>query len=198
MKMTYLFIVLIVIASLVFYIVRSTKMTKTSDKSEKPAASTSNDAQENAYEGLRSLALNMSADTLGITLPSDKIVVYGVVMDWNMGKAIATLTAFQTGDASLYLSSGGGILGGGPRPSVNSVARQLVAAASEYIDKARKTETTPLPGSNEIRFYLLTNKGTYEVREEMKNFENKTSPWLGLFNEANNVLTALRLTMKQQ
>src|SRR2546430_10376917 len=36
-----------------------------------------------------------------------------VLMDWNVGGSVATLVAFDDGTVSLYLSSGGGIIGAG-------------------------------------------------------------------------------------
>src|SRR5688500_6800465 len=69
--------------------------------------------QENPYEGLRNMALGTTQKDLQLSLADGKTVVYAVVMDWNMGEGVATTVAYQTGDASMYLSSGGGIIGGG-------------------------------------------------------------------------------------
>ncbi len=38
-------------------------------------------------------------------LDKNKTIVYGAVMDWDIGGAVATVVAFQTGDASLYISA---------------------------------------------------------------------------------------------
>lgn len=149
-------------------------------------------AKDNAYEGLRNIAFSVSPDSLGLTLSKDKKEVYGVIMDWEMGGAIATTTAYMTGDASMYTSTGGGIIGGGQHQNVNSAAKQLIKVAQTYLDKAIKTETTPLPQTNIIRFYLLTNMGVYVGQEVMSNFENNSSKWFGLFVESNKVLTELR------
>jgi hypothetical protein len=64
---------------------------------------------ENAFGGLRKQAFSVTPEQLGLSLPTDKTVVYGVIMDWEMGGATATTVSYQTGDASLYLSSGGGV-----------------------------------------------------------------------------------------
>jgi hypothetical protein len=155
------------------------------------------ETKENAYEGLRNMAFTATPAELGLSLPSDKTTVYGVVMDWEMGGATATTIAYQTGDASLYLSSGGGVIGGGQHQNVNSAAKQFVVLAQMFLDKATKTETTPLPDKNVVKFYLLSNKGVYVGQDEMKNFENSKSIWLGLFEEGNNVLTELRKTSEK-
>lgn len=199
--MTYLVVGLIIVAGLVVYIIFSIRMTKTNEKKAEDnsqlTGTSSTDTSGNAYEGLRSMALTASASKLGISVPSDHAVVYGIVMDWNMGQGIATLVSYQTGDASLYLSSGGGVIGGGQHPAVSSATKHFVALAQGYFNKASKVESTPLPGADEICFYLLTSEGTYAGHEGMKNFENGSSQWLDLFNDANNVMTALRHTTEK-
>ena len=95
------------------------------------------------YEGLRKMAFTATPEQLGLSLSADKTVVYGVIMDWEMSGATATTVSYQTGDASLYLSSGGGVIGGGQHQSVNSAAKQFVSLAQTFLDKTTKTETTP-------------------------------------------------------
>jgi regulator of RNase E activity RraB len=155
------------------------------------------ETSESPFEGIRDMAFTATPEQLGLSLPSDKTVVYGVIMDWEMSGATATTVSYQTGDASLYLSSGGGVIGGGQHQNVNSAAKQFVSLAQTFLDKTTKTETTPLPSTDEVRFYLLTNKGVYIGQEQMKNFENNSSTWLKLFEEGNNVLTELRKTSEK-
>lgn len=152
---------------------------------------------ENPFEGLRNMAFTATPDQLGLSLSADKTIVYGVVMDWEMGGATATTVSYQTGDASLYLSSGGGVIGGGQHQNVNRSAKQFVSLAQTFLDKTVKTETTPLPSTDEVKFYFLTNKGVFVGQEAMKNFENNSSTWLKLFEEGNNVLTELRKTSEK-
>jgi hypothetical protein len=45
-------------------------------------------------------------DHLNLTLDESKTIVYGTIMDWDIGETIVTVVAFKTGDASMYLSSG--------------------------------------------------------------------------------------------
>lgn len=152
---------------------------------------------ENMFEELRSMAFTVTPKQLGLSLPADKTVVYGIVMDWEMGGATVTTVSYQTGEASLYFSSGGGIIGGGQHQEVNSAAKQFVSLAQTFLDKTTKKETTPLPSRDEVNFYLLTNQGVFMGKEQMKNFENNSSTWLTLFEEGNHVLTELRKTSER-
>jgi hypothetical protein len=60
------------------------------------------------------------------------------------------------------------------------------------LDKALKTEQTPLPEKNKVVFYLVTNRGIYSGHDEMENLSNQSSIWLGLFLIGNEVINELR------
>ena len=145
----------------------------------------------NPYEGMRDRAFTPKPEDLGLSLPADKTTVYGVIMDWEMGRVTATLVSYLTGEASVILNSGGGIITG-EQENVNMAAKQFVSLAQTFLDKATKTESTSLPARNEVNFYLLTNDGIYVGREQVENFNNNSSTWSSLFKEGNDVLTELR------
>jgi hypothetical protein len=117
MKITYIIIGIILVGGLVFYLTSCVNKSTANDNqtisdqhTTKPKV---HQTKENAFEGLRNMAFTATPEQLGLSLPADKTVVYGVIMDWEMGGATATTVSYQTGDASLYLSSGGGVIGGG-------------------------------------------------------------------------------------
>lgn len=153
--------------------------------------------KENPFNGLRQMALSATHEQLGLET-SDKNKVFGILMDWDLGDGIATVTAYETGDASMYLSSGGGVIGGGQHDNVRQAVFPYVQLGQEFLSKSKKTDSTPLPDKDCVRFYLLTNKGTYYAQEKMKNIENESSDWSRLFEEANKVLTELRLTIEEK
>jgi hypothetical protein len=153
--------------------------------------------KENAFVGLRNMAFSRTPEQLKLSLPTNKTIVYGIVMDWEINGAIATIVSYQTGDASLYLSTGGGVIGGGQHENVSSAAKHFVSLGQSFLDKAKKTEKTTLPETGVIKFYLLTNKGIFVDQEQMKNFENRSSTWLSLFDHANILLTELQKTAEK-
>jgi hypothetical protein len=196
MKMTYIIIAIILAGGLIYYLSslrlnnNSKRSIEGNDTSRKKVYRT----KENSYEDLRNLAFGVTPEHLGKQLPEGIITVYGVILDWELGGGIVTLVSYHTGDASMYLSSGGGIIGGGQHENVSQAAKQFVALAQSYLDKTKKTETTSLPPINGVKFYLLTNKGVYSGEEHMQNFEDSSSGWLKLFEEGNKVISELRLT----
>jgi len=77
------------------------------------------------YEALRTAALD--AVRLGLPAPPpEHSDVSGVVVDIPAdGGGFATLIAMSEGTTSLYLSTGGGVIGAGQHPSVGAANREL-------------------------------------------------------------------------
>jgi hypothetical protein len=148
----------------------------------------------NHYPFLRERALNTSAEHLGLTLPEDLTIVYGAIMDWGMEEVVATVASYQTGDASLYMSSGGAIIGGIRHLNVRAAALRFVALAQHLVDRAEWTDDRSVPVADQVHFYLLTNKGVLRGQEIIRYFETSTSPWAQLFDAGNLVMTEIRKT----
>ncbi len=145
-------------------------------------------AKEYPYEGMRNIALNTVPGAIVAHVADNEVYVYSVVMDWDMGSDLITLITQVTGDATLYVKSGGGIIGAGKYPNISEAAQKFTKTAQLYLDKAIPVTATPLPQKNCVQFFLLTNKGKFMATDLMQNIENKTSAWVGLFNEASNVI----------
>lgn len=62
--------------------------------------------------GLRDMALSTPAAKLGFKPTANFPRVFGVVMDWAVGDETVSIVGFADGTASLYASSGGGVIGG--------------------------------------------------------------------------------------
>ena len=151
------------------------------------------ETKDNMFTKMRTMCLGIKPEQLGLQLPKNETKVFGIVMDWGMDNATASLCSFQTGDASLYLSSGGGIIGGGQHQNVKKSAIDFISNSQSYLTYSVATKTTDLPSNDEVFFYFLTNKGTFLAKDKMANIENKKSQLTNLFDEANKVLTQLRL-----
>jgi len=151
---------------------------------------------DNPFLEFRKFALEITPKQLGIEI--SEVDVYGVIMDWNLGNGVMTLVTFKTGDASMYFSTGGGVIGGGTHENISKIVKSFLDEANKYLIKTIKVDSATLPAENCIKFYFLTQKGKLCVQEQMKNFENQTSIWLDLFNQANRVITELRLITEKK
>lgn len=196
--MAYIIIGLILIFGLFFYIAgcKNKSSANINKLTEQQTQDTTHrrkvDPYKNPYHDLRNLAFGSTVEQIGVELPVGQTKIYGVIMDWDLGEGTATLVAFSSGDASLYLSSGGGVIGGRGHENVKKAATDFIDKAESYLHMTVKTDSTPLPDKDGVTFYFLTNKGKFVGREEIKNFDNNTSQWLDLFVEGNKLISEIK------
>ena len=113
------------------------------------------------YRGLRDQALQTTAQALKLPVEAGKTQAYGVVTDWALNNGTATIVAFATGDASLYLSGGGGVIGGASHEKVRLAARSVIAAAAKRVGALTPASAYPVPATGQTRFTVLTTAGNY-------------------------------------
>jgi len=145
------------------------------------------------YESLRAMALATSASDLGLDPAGADPFVYGVVMDMDVDGETATVVAFETGDTSLYLSTGGGTIGAGEHPPVAAAARRFVAAARARIDAMARTDSFPRPGRGDAAFYVLTGAGVHAASRSLDALAGGADPLSPLYAAGQDVITQLRL-----
>jgi hypothetical protein len=150
-------------------------------------------AGEQAYQGLRELALKVSPGDLRLKLDGDGVTAYGVVMEFALPKATVTLTSYSSGDASLYFSTGGGILGGVGHETVRNAARQFVSSAQTFLSQMREVASFPLPPTGMTHFYVLTNHGVRGSSElNSDDLKNTESEFFALFAAGQGVISEIR------
>jgi hypothetical protein len=111
-------------------------------------------------------------------------------MDWGLGSGTATVVAFSDGTASVYLSSGGGFIGGGQsNEAVRKAAKEMVAVAGECRSQTHATTIYPLPQNGEVRFYLLTDRGVFSASAPEQELRSNRHPLSRLGEAAQNVIT---------
>jgi hypothetical protein len=110
-------------------------------------------------------------------------------MDWGMDRGTATVIAFSDGSASVYLSSGGGFIGGKSQEAVRKAAQEMVAAAAECLAQAHATTSYPLPQRGEVIFYLLTDEGVFAASAPVQELMSGRHGLSRLGGAAQNVIT---------
>lgn len=88
------------------------------------------------YDGLRAQVLKGTRSSFDLAPTSAPMVPWGVVMDWGVSEGSATVVALSDGHASIYLSSGGGYLGGSQSHESNSQRRTDSGRHSRRISAA--------------------------------------------------------------
>ncbi len=193
MKMIYIILGIILVGGLVFYLTSCINNKSLNRQGNADQVDTKKiKVQENPYSGFRNQSLAVTPDQLELKLDSNRTIAYGIVMDWDIGKAVATVVSFQTGDASLYISAGQIHIGGYAHENIKNAALTFINEGQQYITKAKLTIETPMPDKGCVRFYFLTNKGKYFLQDAVENIENEKSDLTNLFNLGNRVITEYR------
>lgn len=117
-------------------------------------------------------------------------------MDWGVSQGTATIVALSDGNASVYLSSGGGFLGGVGQEPIRKAAQKAVDIAQ--IARSNMTSTTryPLPDRGQVIFYVLSDSGVVTEAALEKDMKND-QPIGQLGNAMQDVITQYRLWSAQ-
>ena len=141
---------------------------------------------------LRDLALGVDPAVLGLQPTKERAHVWGVLMETGYPEGIATLVALADGTTSLYLSGGGGILGGGGHAAVREAVEAFLQETEAHIAAFAPTASTPLPEIGRVRFYVRTFKGMLTggaTEEDLGYNRHSLSP---VFHSGHAVVSALR------
>jgi hypothetical protein len=115
-----------------------------------------------------------------------------VIMDDHVGDAIASVMSSTGGDASIYLSSGGGMIGGVGHANVRSAAVAFTKAALEHKTAMVATTSFPYPEPGKVRFYLRTREGVFFAEAPRADLIAGTHPLAALFRAGQEVITQFR------
>ena len=182
--------ILIIIMGLFSFLFGSASKAQVPDPKKNPA---------DAGRGLRLMMLTTPPAKTGEKPTKEFPRVYGILMDWPMGKQTATVFSSSTGAASLYTTSTFGIIGGEGHETVRTAAIRFVRAADRVFDSATPTTEYPYPAADRVRFYLLTFEGVRVLDTDLASIESRTSKYAEFFGLGQAVLTELRfVTEKRQ
>jgi hypothetical protein len=152
-------------------------------------------ADPRGYYALRDQILHVRREQIGVPTPAHDTDPWAVVMDWGITEGSATVVAIADGTASVYLSSGGGSIGGGQsHDSIRQAAIRAVSAAAEFRPEMRRVTSYPLPGAGEVVFYVRTDAGVFSAsapETEVSSHQHRLSK---LGDALQQIITQYRLT----
>jgi hypothetical protein len=115
-------------------------------------------------------------------------------MDWPVTNGIATIVAVSDGTVSIYLSSGGGFIGGGQaHESIRRAGAHALSVAKELQPKMIPTTQFPLPSPDEVIFYLIDPEGVYSATALEVDLKTGESPYRVLGGAAQEIIMQYRL-----
>jgi hypothetical protein len=125
--------------------------------------------------------------------------VQAVLMDWHTGNGTLSVVAAVDGSASIYLSSGGGFIGGGQRyTELRRLAVDSVELARQGLARFEMTTSTELPPEGEVFFYANTGAGIRYARASEIALLNGTSRLASLGNAMQEIVTAYQLVYNRR
>ena len=158
-----------------------------------PAQRATDSSSGEVYSALRHQALSTRRTEVGIPAPPPEAPVWGILMETGYPEATATLLALGDGTTSLYLSSGGGIIGGHAPEGVRQANAEFLDTANQYYQHLEPTESFPVPAEGQTLFYVLTDSGVLGgtgLEDDLGFGRHPLSP---LFHAGHRVITELRL-----
>ena len=115
-----------------------------------------------------------------------------MLMELGLGNGVATIVSLVDGSTSMYLSSGGGIIGGGGHEHVRNAASRFVLKGEEFLPRFLATGTFPLPDPEQVLFYALTYEGGFVAQASNEELMAERSELTPLFGAGQDVISALR------
>ena len=143
---------------------------------------------------LRRQALELQAAALGLAPTVELPHVFGAIMETGYPRAVASLVALADGTVSLYISSGGGVIGAGGHQVVREAAGRFLKSAEKFCPQLQPATDTPLPTAGLTRFYIRTFGGTFTAEAEERMLGEGRHLLSPLFYAAHEVITRLRQT----
>jgi hypothetical protein len=113
-------------------------------------------------------------------------------MDWDVQNGTATVMSMADGSASVYLSSGGGFIGGKGIEAVRWAAQRAVSEATSLQLPEHSTTHFPLPGANEAVFYFLTDVGVFKLATNLQELSSQQHGLRKLWEAMQAVITEFR------
>ena len=147
---------------------------------------------------LRDMALSVAAADLQLSPAPALPNVWGVLMDLGYPQATATLAVFADGTTSLYISSGGGVIGAGEHPPVREEAEKFLSVVESHIADFEPADETPYPRPGRVRFYVRTYKGTLTAEADEKDLGERRHKLAPVFHAGHAVITQMRLISQRR
>jgi hypothetical protein len=153
---------------------------------------------EEVYMSLREAALRKSPEQLFLPDGLKPDEPYGALMEMAIPNSVVTLACFADGEAGIYYKTGGGMKGGGSHETVRRAAKQFITLSYRALPRMIKTDSHPLPEPEKVRFYVLTQKGTFTTeanRQALGGSENELS---ALFYSGQDVVGQMRQVQEEK
>ena len=148
---------------------------------------------------LRAMALASTPEALGLRASEYEHRPWAVLMETGTRDgATYSLVVLADGTASLYFSTGGGIIGAGEHESVRAAGTAMLSVAERIQGEMRAIAVTPLPKPKSVQFLVLTSQGILSYFAGEERLGEGKDPLSELFFAAHSVITQMRLIEEKE
>jgi hypothetical protein len=144
------------------------------------------------YADLRDAILHLDPASVGIHQGPETPNAWGLVMDWSLDEAVATIVSLADGTTSMYLSTGGGTIGAGEHPAAAAASVNAVRIAEGMLDGFAPVTASPVPVRGRTALTLLTFRGLRRFEDDTEAFENGSSRLAPVANAMQAVISEIR------
>lgn len=149
-------------------------------------------ANQSVIDGMRTMALSLKAEEIGLTQENFSNEVFGVLMETGFDGGSFTLLVLADGTTSLYFSNGGGIIGAGTHESVRKASSMLLVGANHFHSQSKPVSAFPYPAAGEVKFYFIGRTGVTNYSAKEVDLGESRDPLSELFHVSHMVITELR------
>ena len=150
-------------------------------------------SRKDVYLGLRNQILHLTPENCGLPARAAPTELCAVLMDWGVNNGAATVVAVADGTVSIYLSSGGGSIGGGQgHAAIREAGQKFLNLSKESLPQMQETTEYPLPDKGQVYFYVRTAAGVFTARTTQEELNSRTHPLRSLGDAAQEIITQYR------
>ena len=147
---------------------------------------------EGIFTRLRSQVLYLDPSSVGLEPTLGLLHVFGVVMDTTYENGTGTVIALADGTASLYTSTGGGVIGSGGWSEVRSAVAELLRLVESNLGLLGDDLSSTLPGPGRVTITALTYAGRRSVSAPEDDLGHSRHRASQLFHSVHQVISEMR------
>ncbi|HUA28943.1 MAG TPA: hypothetical protein VMC03_08650 [Streptosporangiaceae bacterium] len=145
------------------------------------------------FQGLREKILTVDPAEVGLDRFSQDHKVWGALLETGYPRGTATLVALTDGTTSLYLSTGGGVIGAGTNVRVAAATRAFLTAVENDLGLLTPDQGSEVPAEGRVFIRALTYQGRYSAEAAEADLGYGRHPLSAVFHAGHGVITELRI-----
>jgi hypothetical protein len=120
------------------------------------------------------------------------------VMELSVDRAIATIVAVADGTVSMYLSTGGGVIGAGEHVAVRAEGQRFRSVVADSRGLLVRTAEFPLPRAGDVRFHARIGQDRFTGVAPEATLRAGRHVLAPLFAAGQDLLTEIRLASEPE